>query len=168
MQVGHVQIADWSGADCAMADWPRDDHATMRNRGENAQGQIKWRTRKGRYDGSLENCRWGSGFKTVDLVRESKRRFWLVVRLIANECYEDKFYFLSCLTTVLRLLSSHILTSDYLWDHLIGPKPFKTFHFGRVSCYPASLCLDLKSEHWRSGNFIRLSSLLSCDGTGQS
>ena len=29
----------------------------------------------------------GSGFKTADLVRESKRGFGLVVRLIANECY---------------------------------------------------------------------------------
>ena len=29
----------------------------------------------------------GSGFKTTDLVRESKRRFGLVVRLIANKCY---------------------------------------------------------------------------------
>ena len=40
MQVGHVQIADWSGANCAMAAWPRDDHATILNRGANAQGQI--------------------------------------------------------------------------------------------------------------------------------
>ena len=48
----------------------------------------------------------GSGFKTADLVRESKRRFGLVVRLIANECYEDTFYFLSFLPTVLRLPSS--------------------------------------------------------------
>ena len=29
----------------------------------------------------------GSGFQTADLIQESKRRFGLVVRLIANECY---------------------------------------------------------------------------------
>ena len=55
------------------------------------QGQIRWWTRKGRYDVSSGNCRWESGFKTVDLVRELKHRFGLVVRLIANKCYEDTF-----------------------------------------------------------------------------
>ena len=72
--------------------------------------------RKGRYDGECtkvdtiavwetangEECSkhliLGSGFKIVDLVRESKRRTGLVVRLIANECYEDTFYFLSFLS----------------------------------------------------------------------
>ena len=37
-----MQIADWSGADCAIADWPRDDPTTMLNGGANAQGQIRW------------------------------------------------------------------------------------------------------------------------------
>ena len=75
--------------------------------------------RKGRYKesvrkGSSGNGRGGRVFwttdlakcKIADLVRESKRRFGLVVRLIAKECYEDTFYFLSFLPTVLRLPSS--------------------------------------------------------------
>ena len=64
--------------------------------------------------------------------------------------------------------SFDLLISDHSRDHLIGPKPSRTFHFGRVPCYPASLCLDLESRHQRPGNFFWLSSLLSCDGTGQS
>ena len=72
--------------------------------------------RKGRYDGKCtkvdtiavwetangEECSkhltLGSGFKTVDLVRESKRRTGLVVGLIANESYKNTFYFLSYLS----------------------------------------------------------------------
>ena len=86
--------------------------------------------RKGRYEsnvrkGSLGNCKWGRVFwttdlkkcKTTDLVRESKRRFELVVRLIANECYEDTFYFLSFLSTVLTLpsLVSHTCLMFLHW-----------------------------------------------------
>ena len=63
------------------------------NRGANTQG---------RYKNSSENCGWGRVFwttdrgeyKTADLIRELKRRFGLVVRLIANKCYEDTFHFL--------------------------------------------------------------------------
>ena len=87
----------------------------------NAQSQIRRRTRKGRYEGKRakavrgtaegegysKRLILGSGFKIADLIRESKRKFELVVRLIANECYEDTFYFLSFLPTVLRLPSSH-------------------------------------------------------------
>ena len=40
--------------------------------------------------------------KATSLVR-AKRRFNLVVRLIANKCYEDIFYLLSFLPTVLIL-----------------------------------------------------------------
>ena len=75
MQV-HVQVANWMGADCAMADWSKDNPATM-----------------------IE------GRKTTILVY-AKRMFNLVVRLIANKCYENIFYFLSFLPTVLRLPSS--------------------------------------------------------------
>ena len=60
------------------------------------------------------------------------------------------------------------LTSDYLQDHLIGPKPSRSFQFDQVPCYPSGLCLDLKSRCWRPSNVSRLLSLLSCDGTGQS
>ena len=45
------------------------------------------------------------GRKATNLVH-AKRRFDLVIRLIANECYEGTFYFLSFLPTVLRLPSS--------------------------------------------------------------
>ena len=72
-----------------------------------AQEQIRSQFRELRNE---EECSkqliLGSGFKTTDLLRESKSRFGLVVRLIANECYEDTFYFLSFLPTVLRLPSS--------------------------------------------------------------
>ena len=49
------------------------------------------------------------GRKATNLVC-AKRRFELVVRLIAKKCYEDTFYFLSFLSTVLKLpsLASHI------------------------------------------------------------
>ena len=64
--------------------------------------------------GSLGDCKWGRIFwitnlekcKTADLVQESKYRFGLVVRLTANKCYKDTFYFLSFLPTIFRLPSS--------------------------------------------------------------
>ena len=64
--------------------------------------------------------------------------------------------------------SFDLLISDHSRDHLIGPKPSRTFHFSRVSCYPASLCPDLESGHRRPDNFSWLSSLLSYNGTSQS
>ena len=92
--------------------------AIMRNCGANVQGQIWWGMHKSSYEGylhksSLGNCGWRKVFwttdlekcKTTDLVRESKRRFGLVVRLIANKYYGDTFYFLSFLPTVLTLPS---------------------------------------------------------------
>ena len=36
---------------------------------------------------ALKQLILGNGFKTANLIRESKRRFGLVVRLIANKCY---------------------------------------------------------------------------------
>ena len=47
--------------------------------------------------------------KTTNLVH-AKRKFNLVIRLIANKYYENTFYFLSFLLTVLRLpfLALHI------------------------------------------------------------
>ena len=121
----------WSHADRARANWPRVDRLKVKGQscGDDwprvdrcAQGQIRWQMRKSRYKGylhkgSLGNCGWGRVFwttdlkkcKTADLVQESKHRFGLVIRLIANECHEDKFYFLSFLPTVLTLpsLASH-------------------------------------------------------------
>ena len=49
------------------------------------------------------------GRKATNLER-TKRRFNLVVKLIANKCYKDTFYFLSFLFIVLRLpsLALHI------------------------------------------------------------
>ena len=106
--------------------------AMMQNCGANVQRQIQWQTRKGRYEGylhkgSLENCGWERVFwttdlekcKTTDLVRESKRKFGLVVRLIANECYENIFYFLSFLPTVLSLPSSASYTCLIYWYQII-------------------------------------------------
>ena len=87
-------------------------------------------TRRGKYKGSLRKADtravWGtadgeeyskrlilgSGFKTADLVRESKRRFGLVVRLIANEYYVDSFRYLSFLPSAIRLLSFAVQTFD--------------------------------------------------------
>ena len=122
----------WSHAVCARANWPRVDRLKVKGQlcGNDwprvdrcAQGQIRWQMRKGRYKGYLHkgssgNCGWGRVFwttdlekcKTADLVRESKHRFGLVVRLIANECHEDTFYFLSFLPTVLMLPSSALYT----------------------------------------------------------
>ena len=59
----------------------------------------------------LEKC------KTANLVRKSKRRFELMVRLIANKYYEDTFYFLSFLSTVLTLpsLASHACLISLHW-----------------------------------------------------
>ena len=46
----------------------------------------------------------GSGFKTADLVQKSKRRFELVVRLIANKYYVDLFLYLFFLLLAIGLL----------------------------------------------------------------
>ena len=77
---GHVQVADRTRPDYAIADWSKDNPATM-----------------------IEE-------KKATILVHAKRGFNLVVRLIANKCYEDTFYFLSFLPTVLRLssLASHI------------------------------------------------------------
>ena len=96
---------------------------------------TKEQTRKGRYKGSLRKADtravcaravWGtadgeeyskrlilgSGFKTADLVRESKRRFGLVVRLIANEYYMDSFRYLSFLPPAIGPPSFAVQTFD--------------------------------------------------------
>ena len=80
--------------------------ATMQNRGTNAQGQIQWQMRKGKYkgylyEGSLGNYGWGRVFwttdlekyKTADLVWESKHRFGLVIGLKAINHYERSLYY---------------------------------------------------------------------------
>ena len=118
--IGWGQIVRWQTGQGWIARWSRTDRMMMIDQG--------WTEAcKGRYNGECakvdtitvretaygEECSkqliLGSGFKTADLVRESKRRTGLLVRLIANECYEDTFYFLSFLPTVLRLpsLASH-------------------------------------------------------------
>ena len=72
----------------------------MINRRANAQGQIQGQSAQGRYNGerarvdtmAVRGTADGEvGLKTADLVRDSKRRFGLVVRLIANECYRIHF-----------------------------------------------------------------------------
>ena len=129
----------WSHADRAKVNWPRVD--CLKVKGQScgndwprmdrcAQEQIRWQMRKSRYKdylhkGSSGNCGWGRVFwttdlekcKTANLVRESKRRFALVVRLIANKCHEDTFYFLSFLPTVLTLssLASHTCLISLHW-----------------------------------------------------
>ena len=98
--------------------WFINNRAMMLNHGVNAQGQIRVRfdMRKVRYAQGMavraradamagwgtadgEECSrqliLGSGFKTADLVRESKRRFELVERLIAIECSRDFLCYLS-------------------------------------------------------------------------
>ena len=115
------ESSDWSKVNRAMADWPRVDcrmtivrrwltkvptrksrYAKGRYDGErakkdaivDAQKKMRWRTRKKRYGGSLGNCEWGKASRTTDR-RRIKRRFGLVVKLIANEYYMDLFCYLS-------------------------------------------------------------------------
>ena len=71
-------------------------------------------------------------FKQLYSIKENKatnlvcilHRFNLVVRLIANKCYQDLFYFLSFLPTTLRLLSllpllfPILAQSLYIVDHI--------------------------------------------------
>ena len=113
------------------------DEAQIRSRVGSLAGR-KLRLRKS----VLNDWSWGVGFRTRDLVQESKHRFRLVVRLIANECYEDTFYFLSFLPTMLRLPSLALHTRLISLHRII-----------QVPCYPAGLCLDLKSGRRRPGNF---------------
>ena len=100
----------------------------MWNHEANAQGQIQWQTRKGSYKGylhkgSLGNCGWGRVFwttglekcKTADLVRELKRRFGLVVRLIAIE-YNKRL--LCYLSSFINLLMSDLWFELDLWSRL--------------------------------------------------
>ena len=54
----------------------------------------------------------GSGFKTADLIWESKRRFGLVVRPITNKYYINSFHYLSFLPPALGLLSFAVQTFD--------------------------------------------------------
>ena len=106
----------WSCADCPSADRGLVEgrlcndslaKAMMQDCRANAQGQIWWRMRKGRYEGYLYesssgNCGWGRVFwttdlekyKTADLVWESKRRFGLGVRLKAINYYERSICYL--------------------------------------------------------------------------
>ena len=152
-----------------MVVWPRQQCKTM------------VQMHKGRYDGylhkgSLRNCGWGRLFwmtnlekyKTADLIWESKRRFGLVVKLIANKYYEDTFYFLSflpmvftfpsstshtCLISLYRIIRKIIwLVCSYL-KHLTLAKFFVTLW---------------ANGRWRASNSSRLSSLISGIRTSQS
>ena len=151
----------WSHTDCARANWPRVDRLKVKGQscGDDwsrvhrcVQRQIRWQMRKSRYEGYLHNgssgnCGWGRVFwttdpekcKTADLVWESKRRFGLVVRLIANKCHKDTFYFLSFLPTVFMLpflalhtclISLHRIICGIIWlacSYLELPTSAKSF-----------------------------------------
>ena len=100
----------------------------MRKRKANAQEQIRWQVHKSNYEsylhkGSLENCGWGRVFwttdlekcKITDLVWESKRRFGLVVRLIAIKYNERLLCYLS---SYINLLMSNLWFKLDLWSRL--------------------------------------------------
>ena len=55
--------------------------------------KMRWQTRKKRYNGNLRNCEWGQALRTTDGKR-IKRKFELVVKLIANKYYIDLFHYL--------------------------------------------------------------------------
>ena len=108
--------------------------------------------------------------KITNLVRESKHKSGLVVRLIANKCYEDTFYFLFFLPTVLTfpssalypcLISLHqIMRGSSYWPVAIWN--FPPWSSLLLSCGP-----DLKSGRRRPDNSSRLLLLLGGGGTGQ-
>ena len=100
----------------------------MQNCEATVHRQIRWQTRKGSYEGYLHkgssrNCTWGRVFwttdlekcKATDLVRESKRRFGLVVRLIAIEYNERLLCYLS---SYINLLMSDLWLELDLWSRL--------------------------------------------------
>ena len=68
---------------------------------------------KGRYNGSLGNCKEGTLLRTID-GRRIKYRFGLVVKLIANKYYIDLFCYLSFLPPAIRLLSFTVQIFDML------------------------------------------------------
>ena len=130
---------NWWSSVKSRAGWPPADWGLVRDRSyngrlakatiwnweANTQGQIQWQTRKGSYEGylhkgSLGNCGWGRVFwmtdlekcKTADLVRESKRRFGLVVRLIAIKYNERLLCYLS---SYINLMMSDLWLDLDLW-----------------------------------------------------
>ena len=61
---------------------------------------------------NLNNWSWEVGFKTADLVWESKYRFGLVVRLIANKYYMNLFCYLFFLPPAIGPPSFAVRTFD--------------------------------------------------------
>ena len=126
VQVGHLQIGDWSETDRAMADWPRQWCKTVR---QMRKGSYKDYLHKG----NLGNCGWGRVFwttdfekcKAADLVRESKRRFGLIVRLIAIEYNERLLCYLSSYTKL--LISDLWLDLDFGSKDDILPSSYMLF-----------------------------------------
>ena len=115
----------------------------------------------------------GSGFKIADLVRKSKHRFGLIVRLTANKFYMDSFCYLSSLPPAIGPPSSAVqtfdlsLTSDrssgsigdrYRWIIHLARSHLDLLPFGQVPCHLADLCLNPRSRHRRPGNFSRFPS----------
>ena len=104
MQVGHLQIGDWWEADRAMADWPG-----RRCKPWGKYTRVDMRVIYIKAD--MGNCGWGKIFwttdlkkyKIADLVRESKRRFRLIVKLIAIEYIERLLCYLSSYINLLML-----------------------------------------------------------------
>ena len=109
VQVGHVQVAGGGRLAKGGSPWRwRDDRAMMLNRRTNTQGQIQGQFAQGQFARQILE----SGFKIADLVRGSKRRFGLVVRLIANEYYVDLFRYLSFLPPAIGPPSFAVQTFD--------------------------------------------------------
>ena len=98
----------------------RNDCVTMFNQKANAEGQIQRQFAQEQFGklrmgkSILNDWSWEVGFKTADLVQESKRRFGLVVRLIANEYYMDSFRYLSFLPPAIGPPSFAVQTFDLL------------------------------------------------------
>ena len=109
------------------------------------------------------------GRKVTNLVR-AKRRFNMVVRLIANKYYMDSFRYLSSLPPAIGPPSSAVQTFDlslrsdcssgsisdqYRWIIHLARSHLDLLSFGRVPCHLAGLCLNPRSRHRRPGNFSR-------------
>ena len=109
----------------------------------------------------------GSGFKTADLVRESKRRFGLVVRLTANECHRIRSAtYPSCLqpsdlySPVLCYIASfaRIHRQTKSLDHLVGFGPSRSSPLRPCALLP---CGPLSRPEVRTSETRRLLSVVA-------
>ena len=165
---------DWPRVDRrrsrAKADWPKVDHRADRAKAGWPRGN-RARADRGTADG--EECYkqlvLGKG-KNDWSVRRIKRRFRLVVRLIAKEWYRihSAIYPSYLQPSGIHLLQSRpwplslnrIITRidpsairKVCWIIYLAPGHLDLCPFGRVPCHLAGLCLNPKSRHWRPGNF---------------